>query len=364
MSLPSASGDERYGDSRPQNSRFGAGRSKFQSLDGLPHPRSNSEVHRDHTPGDTPSSPSLPAVDGKQDEKRALPGMSGDNYAPHRSLKTGARGRSRTAKLEADEKPYAGEVDSEDEKSSKMNDLAEDLEYDSDDVLTVYDAVAGRLGYDGLVKPNQQPVAASEYLFRFQQGPEYDQSYEQFSAHRHLEHRLPDSDLLKAIHAYASDFYGALPDGQDSFGSMDETALIAMGILLEEATVEGLGGTGDLAFVEAANPNEANRPPPVDRRIKRQKTKHEGDIKFERDIKAESELSDENPSSGDRGQKRRREAATAATDFSTEDGDDTEPAEEGPSHNSDVESWISQTLLDSQGQSSSHFGTPSDLPIR
>jgi hypothetical protein len=65
--------------------------------------------------------------------------------------------------------------------------------------------------------------------------------------------RLPDSDLLKAIHVYAADFYArALPGGEGAVDvkSMDETALLAFGILLEEAAESMLGETGDLALVE------------------------------------------------------------------------------------------------------------------
>jgi hypothetical protein len=63
---------------------------------------------------------------------------------------------------------------------------------------------------------------------------------------------LPPSDLLQAIHAYSADFYeNAVMDGRtDDFRSMDETALIATGILLEEMAKESLGETGDLVLVE------------------------------------------------------------------------------------------------------------------
>ena len=66
------------------------------------------------------------------------------------------------------------------------------------------------------------------------------------------EQRLPESDLLKAIHAYASDFYGRAVKwrGKVDFESLDETALLAVGILMEEMAREVLGETGDLAFVE------------------------------------------------------------------------------------------------------------------
>ena len=36
---------------------------------------------------------------------------------------------------------------------------------------------------------------------------------------------------------------------------MDETALLAMGILIEEAAKESLGGTGDLTFTEGEDYN-------------------------------------------------------------------------------------------------------------
>lgn len=63
---------------------------------------------------------------------------------------------------------------------------------------------------------------------------------------------LPDSDLLKAVHRYVAHFYaagrGEAPDIDSR--SMDETALLAFGVLLEEAAREALGETGDLALVE------------------------------------------------------------------------------------------------------------------
>ena len=96
---------------------------------------------------------------------------------------------------------------------------------------------------------------------------------------------LPDSDLLKAIHSYASDFYAAAAAAATttttiqkssseiyrlhhrkkkeeekkksqrdvSYGdyqTLDETALIALGILLDETAAEILGDNGDLVFVE------------------------------------------------------------------------------------------------------------------
>lgn len=73
---------------------------------------------------------------------------------------------------------------------------------------------------------------------------------------------LPDSDMLKALHSYSSHFYAALATADDpdrgsgraqeniDEHSMDETALLAFGILLEEAGREVLGKKGDLVFTE------------------------------------------------------------------------------------------------------------------
>lgn len=133
---------------------------------------------------------------------------------------------------------------------------------------SLYDAVAGRVGYEGFLgedppTKNRDTVSRSniavppeEVLFRRKGAPVRYEEDDIYSADRHLQphQRLPDSDLLKTIHAYASDFYAKATDdaGKADFKSLDETALLAMGILLEEAAAEALGKTGDLALVEAA----------------------------------------------------------------------------------------------------------------
>lgn len=63
---------------------------------------------------------------------------------------------------------------------------------------------------------------------------------------------LPESDLLKSLHRYSSDFYSraTLDGGIDDWRSLDETALMAIGILMEEAGLNILGETGDLVFTD------------------------------------------------------------------------------------------------------------------
>lgn len=145
--------------------------------------------------------------------------------------------------------------------------------------VTVYDAVAGRAGYEGFLtapQPSKYRDTAShsttsvppeEVLFRRKGAPVRYEEDDIYFANRHLkpDQGLPDSDLLKTIHTYASDFYAATTADEDGeeFRSLDETALIAMGILLEEAAKEAVGESGFLAFLEPSNAGQAaaQKPP-------------------------------------------------------------------------------------------------------
>jgi len=93
-----------------------------------------------------------------------------------------------------------------------------------------------------------------EVLFRRKGAPVRYEENDIYWADRHLKggQMLPESDLLKAIHTYASDYYGrsTTNKGAADFESLDETALLALGILLEEMAAHVLGETGDLAFTE------------------------------------------------------------------------------------------------------------------
>ena len=124
---------------------------------------------------------------------------------------------------------------------------------------TVYDAVAGRVGLNGFLTADQlksqsvKPSAPEEVLLRRVDAPDQI-AYDYYNADERLrpDQRLPDSDLLKDLHAYVSDFYDLTNKSGDTFDfrSLDETALLAMGILLEEACKESLGEAGDMVFTE------------------------------------------------------------------------------------------------------------------
>ncbi|KAG9952933.1 hypothetical protein KCU85_g1579, partial [Aureobasidium melanogenum] len=134
--------------------------------------------------------------------------------------------------------------------------------------ITVYEAVAGKAGYESLLPIEKrtatkyrdtqtnslQSVPPDEVLFRRHGAPE---RYEESDVYKAPQPNtpLPDSDLLKFLHRYASEFYSkATPDkGQTDFQSLDETALLALGILLEETAALHLGETGHYAFIEDEN---------------------------------------------------------------------------------------------------------------
>ncbi|PBP15440.1 hypothetical protein BUE80_DR013820 [Diplocarpon rosae] len=131
---------------------------------------------------------------------------------------------------------------------------------------TVYDAVAGRISLGGFIS-QQQVVASSRdtvssstraispehVLFRSQTAPtRYAESDLYFVNERRAVTDLPESDLLTALHCYTSDLYAraAADQGICDWKSMDGTALLALGILIQEAARSALGETGDLAFTE------------------------------------------------------------------------------------------------------------------
>jgi hypothetical protein len=87
-----------------------------------------------------------------------------------------------------------------------------------------------------------------------------DPVYERWTRNLPPQLKLPDSDLLQAIHAYASDYYSVSPGGDIAYGSMDGTALIAIGMLLEEMSAEALGETGHLALLESVREQEEQVP--------------------------------------------------------------------------------------------------------
>jgi hypothetical protein len=97
------------------------------------------------------------------------------------------------------------------------------------------------------------PIPPEAVLFRRHNAPtRYAEDDLYFANERYLQTELPDSDLLKSLHSYTSDFYSraTIEGGTTDYQSLDGTALLSLGILLEEATRDLLGRTGDLVFTE------------------------------------------------------------------------------------------------------------------
>ncbi|KAF7532312.1 hypothetical protein G7054_g8046 [Neopestalotiopsis clavispora] len=160
----------------------------------------------------------------------------------------------------------------------------------------VYDAVAGRVtttralddGSDSETYFQRRhrstlrdpTLAPEEVLFQRARAPIRYAEKDIYNAHERLpdggREVLPDSDMLKAVHGYAAHFYSALAGSSVvrrgdktsdvsggaqrnrsmDEGSMDETALVAFGILLEEAARDVLGKKGDLVFTEGIDVND------------------------------------------------------------------------------------------------------------
>lgn len=106
----------------------------------------------------------------------------------------------------------------------------------------------------------KQPLRPDEVLFKAANAPTRFEETDYYYAHRNLpkDQKLPDGELLSALHVYISKLYSRTqePGGQKAWKCMDETALIALGILLEESTKGILGETGDFALVEGARSEE------------------------------------------------------------------------------------------------------------
>jgi len=107
---------------------------------------------------------------------------------------------------------------------------------------------------EALFHPNETKFMAAHFPGGMPDEEEFElKSHELYSWTRSLppDLKLPDGELLEDIHTYASDFFGAHPEMSKMFRSMDETALVALAVLMEELMSEALGTDGDLALLEA-----------------------------------------------------------------------------------------------------------------
>ncbi|KAF1942673.1 hypothetical protein EJ02DRAFT_321747, partial [Clathrospora elynae] len=126
---------------------------------------------------------------------------------------------------------------------------------------------SGRITQAGLTadftddKAAKKALRPDEVLFKQENAPVRYEETDYYHAHANLpaDQQLPSGDLLNALHAYISNLYSNTRDSEtrEAWKFMDETALIALGILMEETARGVLGETGDLAFTEALDAEEA-----------------------------------------------------------------------------------------------------------
>ncbi|RPB28849.1 hypothetical protein L211DRAFT_242312 [Terfezia boudieri ATCC MYA-4762] len=183
-------------------------------------------------------------------------------------------------------------------------------------LITLYDAASARATFQGLLplprpSPTNQPQpyhhpahGPDEILGRRHPAPLQPIPYEDT-------HNLPSSDLLKAIHQYTSEFYQRHGLTRGAARAMDETGLLVVGVLIEEAVKvclgAGVGGAG--AFVEEDGEEEGGA-----KRKKRGKG-------VERTGESDSDSRESTSRSQSHSRKRRRRraaGAAAGADASTE----------------------------------------------
>lgn len=124
-------------------------------------------------------------------------------------------------------------------------------------IASVYDAVAGRVGFNGFLSRSQLEIGATalkpeEVMLRRVGAPSgVKDEYYNGDALLKPDQRLPDAEVVKAVHQYASDYYAAHADRVNhNYRSFDETAMLALAMLMEEATVGSLGENGDMVLIE------------------------------------------------------------------------------------------------------------------
>ncbi|KAI5849988.1 hypothetical protein BZA05DRAFT_65512 [Tricharina praecox] len=144
---------------------------------------------------------------------------------------------------------------------------------------TVYDVVASRVNYAGFIKPRRRAPThttrnnthAHPHSHSHSHSHSREQEYRSAVARpadEVLSRRLrapadlsqlqddgaeggaPDDELLLAVHQYAADFYDAHGMAEVSCRSLDETALIAIGLLLENTIDDLLGAGGHRVLVD------------------------------------------------------------------------------------------------------------------
>ncbi|MCJ1292009.1 hypothetical protein MMC34_003559 [Xylographa carneopallida] len=121
------------------------------------------------------------------------------------------------------------------------------------------------LQHDHVAAKNTPPIPPEEVLFKRRGAPQRYHESDFYWANQTLVpiYSLPDSGLVETLHVYSSNFYdqATINGDQTDFRSMDETALLALSILIEESSKHILGENGHLVFVESEEEDQAYKLP-------------------------------------------------------------------------------------------------------
>lgn len=129
---------------------------------------------------------------------------------------------------------------------------------------TMWDALAGRLNYEGFIPDTPQYASGRDTWssdmkpMNFRYWMVKDASpfikYTDFLERRLKDPKVqaakPNNELMKALHVYISEFYARLPGGESSLESMWPDALMAFAVLLEETMAGKMEGDAWKAFLE------------------------------------------------------------------------------------------------------------------
>ncbi|KAK6511024.1 hypothetical protein TWF506_010108 [Arthrobotrys conoides] len=108
------------------------------------------------------------------------------------------------------------------------------------------------ISHRSLSERHSKPASADELLFHNPLNPDFvlPDSVKSILEDEKIIGDLPDSDLLKAVHRYVSEFFEAKGWDGVMARSMDESAMLAIGVILEEYCREMVGKDGGMVFAE------------------------------------------------------------------------------------------------------------------
>ncbi|KAK6334630.1 hypothetical protein TWF718_010086 [Orbilia javanica] len=172
---------------------------------------------------------------------------------------------SRSAESPSSPSPSEKEQSEKEESEEASEEEEEEAEKDRDEgqsswnpysssKTNVYTASSSRVTISSrpLSQGHSKPASADEIIFHNPLNPHFKlpDSVRDILEDETVTRDLPDSDLLKSVHRYAAEYFEAKGWDKVMGRSMDESALLAIGLILEEYCREMVGENGGMVFAE------------------------------------------------------------------------------------------------------------------